>query len=158
MIWIVAARETLDNLMNLKFLFGTVLCLVLVAISTVVSLHDYQRRMDEYDSAIAEYGKDRNVVYQPRIYRKPEVLSIFVRGFEKRFGNVVEWGWGGSVPVRAGGFMGTSESAQFSAEFASIDFLFVVRVILSLLAIFLSYDAISGVQSLGIQSVEAPTI
>jgi ABC-type transport system involved in multi-copper enzyme maturation permease subunit len=146
LIWIVAARETLDNLMSLKFLFGTVLCLVLVAISTVISLNDYQSRMDEYDSAIAEFNGKPDI-FRPRIHRKPEVLSIFVRGFEKRFGNVVQLY--DSVPVRAGGFMGTSESAQFSAEFASIDLLFVVKVILSLLAIFLSYDAISGERERG---------
>ncbi len=127
----------------MKFLFGTVLCLVLVVISTVVSLQDYERRMDEYEGAIAEFNEDPDT-FIVRIHRKPEVLSIFVRGFEKRFGNVARTGQGGAMPIQAGGFMGTSETAQFSAEFASIDFLFVVRVVLSLLAIFISYDAISG--------------
>ena len=147
MIWTVAAREILDNLMSLKFLFGTALCLALVVISTVVSLNDYQKRMDEYDTAIANYKEEPNVFYNAQIYRKPEVLSIFVRGFEKRFGNVVNID--DKVPVQAGGFMGTLRSAEFSTEFASIDFLFVVKVILSLLAIFLSYDAISGEYELG---------
>ncbi len=147
MIWTIAAREILDNLMSMKFLFGTVLCLVLVVISTVVSLHNYQRRMDEYETAIANYRGEPNFVHNPQVYRKPEVLSIFVCGFEKRFGNVVNID--DKVPVRAGGFMGTLRSAEFSTEFASIDFLFVVKVILSLLAIFLSYDAISGEYELG---------
>jgi len=141
LIWIVAARETLDNLMSLKFLFGTVLCLVLVVISMMVSLRDYQNRMDEYESAISEFNEKPDVL-EFKIYRKPEVLSIFACGFEKRFGNVATVY--PTIPVQAGGFMGASESAQFSAEFASIDFLFVVRVVLSLLAIFLSYNAISG--------------
>jgi hypothetical protein len=89
MIWIVAARETLENLMSLKFLFGTVLCLALVVISTVVSMRDYQSRLDEYDSAIAEFNEKPDSFYF-KMYRKPEVLSIFARGFEKRFGNVAE--------------------------------------------------------------------
>ena len=141
MLWTVAAREILDNLMSLKFLFGTILCLALVVISTVISLQDYRSRLDEYDTAVAEFNENPDSFYF-KIYRRPEVLSIFARGFEKRFGNVVQLGQ--SMPVRAGGFMGTAESAQFSSEFASIDFVFVVKVILSLLAIFLSYDAISG--------------
>lgn len=124
----------------MKFLFGTVLCLVLVVISIFVSLQDYQSRMDEYDSAIAEFNENPDI-FSVRIHRKPEVLSIFARGFERRFGNMVKTG---TMPIRASGFMGTSESAQFSSEFASIDFLFVVRIVLSLLAIFISYDAISG--------------
>jgi ABC-type transport system involved in multi-copper enzyme maturation permease subunit len=133
----------LDNLMSLRFLFGTVLCLALVVISTVISLRDYRNRLDEYDTAIADEGDP----YNPRIYRRPEVLSIFVHGFEKRFGNVAVME--AKMPVQAGGFMGTLGSAEFSAEFASVDFLFVVRVVLSLLAIFLSYDAISGEYELG---------
>lgn len=140
MLWTISAREILDNLMSMKFLFGIVLCVVLVAISTVVSLHDYQNRAEEYATAIAEFNEKPDSFYF-KIYRKPEVLSIFARGFEKRFGNVAEII---NMPVQASGYMGAAESAQFSAEFASIDFLFVVRVILSLLAIFLSYDAVSG--------------
>ena len=127
MIWIVAAREILDNLMSLKFLLGTVLCLALVVVSTVVSLRDYQNRMDEYHGAIADFN-ERPEITRFKIYRKPEVLSIFARGFEKRFGNVAT-----PYYIQAGGFMGASGSAQFSAEFASIDFMFVVKVILSLL-------------------------
>ncbi len=129
--------------MSMKFLFGTLLCLVLVVISTVVSLQDYQSRMDEYESAIAEFNEKPDI-FRVRIHRKPEVLGIFARGFERRFGNMASTGHSGAMPIRASGFMGTSESAQFSSEFASIDFLFVVRVVLSLLAIFISYDAISG--------------
>ena len=140
MIWIVTARETLDNLMSLKFLFGTVLCLALVVISTVVSLRDYQSRMDEYNTAVADFNEKPDSFYF-KMYRKPEVLSIFARGFEKRFGNVAELIY---MPVQAKGFMGASEGAEFSAEFASVDFVFVVRVIVSLLAIFLAYDAVSG--------------
>lgn len=140
MIWTITAREILDNLMSMKFLFGTVLCLVLVVISTIVSLQDYQNRIDEYDTVIAEFNEKPDAFYY-KMYRKPEALSIFARGFEKRFGNVAELIY---MPVQARGFMSASEGAEFSAEFASIDFVFVVRVILSLLAIFLAYDAISG--------------
>ena len=61
LIWIVAAREMLDSLMSMRFLFGTILCLVLVVISTVVSLQDYQSRMDEYGNAIAEFNEKPSI-------------------------------------------------------------------------------------------------
>lgn len=142
MLRTIAAREVLDNLMSLKFLFGTILCLVLVVISTVVSLQDYQSRMEEYDNTLAEFEKNRSWS-MVRILRKPEVLSIFACGFDKRFGNVTTSYASGRIPVESE-FIETEESGQFAAGFASIDFVFVVKVILSLLAIFLSYDAISG--------------
>ena len=102
LIWIVTARETLDSLMSMKFLFGTLLCLTLVVISTVVSLQDYQSRMDEYESAIAEFNEKPDI-FNVRIYRKPEVLSIFARGFERRFGNMAQTGHSGATPIQAGG-------------------------------------------------------
>jgi len=145
LLWTIAKREILDNLMSLKFFFGTVLCLVLIIISTAISMHDYQNRMNDYESAVADFGKSLySNVYHPRLYRKPEVLGIFARGLDRHFGNVAKMDAIRMGPVLATGFMGTAANLQFSAEFASIDFLFVVRVILSLLAIFLSYDTISG--------------
>lgn len=142
MIWTIAAREILDNLMSLRFLFGTVLCLALVVISTVVSVQDYQGRMDEYDSTLAQYN-EQSYIWRVKILRKPEVLSIFVRGFDDRLGNVAQSMLEDAAPV-ASDIIGAEESRQRTAESASIDFLFIVRVGFSLLAIFLSYDAVSG--------------
>ena len=102
MIWIVTARETLDNLMSLKFLLGTLLCLALVVIATIVSLQDYQTRMEEYDRTVAYFNENLGYSFV-RIVRKPEVLSIFAHGSDKRLGNVAtsnaEGGW--TVPADA---------------------------------------------------------
>ena len=129
MLQTITAREILDNLMSLKFLFGTILCLVLVIISTVVSLQDYQSRMEEYDNTLAEFEKSRS--WSPvRILRKPEVLSIFACGFDKRFGNITA-SYAGRIPVESE-FIETEESGQFAAGFTSIDFVFVVKVLADL--------------------------
>ena len=143
MIWIIVRREILDNLMSMKFLFGTVLCLALIVTSTIVSLQDYQTRMDTYDSTLAELNEQSrySLVW---LLRKPEVLSIFARGFDNRLGSVtMSRPDSGAIPAGSR-FMGAQEGRQPAFESMPIDFLFVVRVILSLLAIFLSYDAVSG--------------
>lgn len=142
MLWTIAAREMLDSLMSLKFLFGTVLCLALVVIGTVVSVQDYQGRMDEYDNTLAQHNEE-SYVWDVSILRRPEALSIFVHGFDDRLGNVAYSRLGNFAPV-ASEVIGAEESRQRTAESGSIDFLFIVRVGFSLLAIFLSYDAVSG--------------
>ena len=150
LIWIIAAREILDNLMSMKFLLGTVLCLALVVIGTVVSLQDYQTRMEEYDRTVADFNE--NAHYSTvRIMRRPEVLSIFAHGFDKRLGNVV-WSvadtptWGNRIGISAFAQpLGDEPMYRLITGFASsIDLVFVIRVMVSLLAIFLSYDTISG--------------
>jgi ABC-type transport system involved in multi-copper enzyme maturation permease subunit len=48
------------------------------------------------------------------------------------------------LPIKTSGYMGfSSQHRRFFAGFASVDFAFVVRVVMSLLVIFLAYNAIS---------------
>ena len=115
MIWTIAAREILDNLMSLRFLFGTVLCLSLVVISTVVSVQDYQGRIDEYDSTLAQ-SNEQSYISRVRILRKPEVLSIFVRGFDDRLGNVTQSMLGNAAPVASDLIAARSRRRRSSAE------------------------------------------
>jgi hypothetical protein len=58
--WTIAKREILGNFMSLKFMLGTLLCLALIVISTIVSLQYYQTRMDEYDAEFAQYDKEND--------------------------------------------------------------------------------------------------
>ncbi|MFC1715261.1 ABC transporter permease [Candidatus Poribacteria bacterium] len=142
MIWTIVKREVLDNLMSLRLLFGTVLCLALVVISALVCLQDYQGRMDDYSNTLAQFNEESNV-WNVKILKKPEVLSIFVRGFDDRLGNVANSVLDHFIPVTSD-LIGSEEEGQSVADLTSIDLLFVVRVFITLLAIFLSYDAISG--------------
>jgi ABC-type transport system involved in multi-copper enzyme maturation permease subunit len=53
-------------------------------------------------------------------------------------------------PFRASGYGWQSRETEYMASFASIDVAFVIKFILSLLAIFLTYDAISGEREAGL--------
>ena len=148
MIRLIIRKELLDNLLSLKFSLGTIICLLLVVLSCYVSTKDYENRLQDYQSAIQE-AREKPEVVEPRIYRKPEVLSIFSHGYERRLGNMVQISVSGDVPFRAMGYTDSPQEVQYRAEFASIDFAFVVQIALSLLAIFLAYDAISGERQAG---------
>jgi hypothetical protein len=54
MIWKVAAKEFLLNLMTFKFVVGTILCIVLVAIFVPVLADDYRQRLQQYDQRVAD--------------------------------------------------------------------------------------------------------
>jgi len=89
MIWLITKREFLENLTSLKFAIATILCLMIVLFSLFVSTKDYERRLSEYQSAVNKQ-KGWDAVIFPKVYRKPEILSIFNHGFDRRLGNMFD--------------------------------------------------------------------
>lgn len=152
MIWIITRREILDNLLSSRFALATILCLILIVLGSYVSIKDYERRMGEYSTGVQEQ-KGEHAAYMPKVYRKPEVLGIFSQGIERKLGNIVDsrdYFHNGRINLT--GEMGTYGSGQsiYLKTLAPIDFDFVVRVVMSLLAIFLAYDAVSGEREAGV--------
>lgn len=149
MIRYIVAREFLDSLASLRFIISTVLCVLSIVSVLWVSTDDYADRLRDHDAAVKAYEKDSRPGDRPRLYRRPQPLGVFSEGVDRRVGNVVEiemW----EVPLRAGGYGRGSRETEYVASFASIDVAFVIKFILSLVAIFLTYDAISGERESGV--------
>ena len=85
MIWKIAKKEFLLNLMTFKFAVGTILCVVLMSVFMPVLVNDYQQRLKDYNENVsANEAELRKVkVYKnitPTIFRPPAVLSVFSEG------------------------------------------------------------------------------
>ncbi|MFC1714197.1 ABC transporter permease [Candidatus Poribacteria bacterium] len=149
MIWRIVAREFLDSLISLRFIISTVLCIFLITSVVYVSTDDYVDRLKDHDSAVAAHKEDRMREYSPKLFRKPQPLGVFSEGMDKRVGKVVEIrSWDSPFVASEYGWYG--REAEYMASFASIDVAFVIRFILSLLAVFLTYDAIAGERESGL--------
>ncbi len=152
MIWTITKREIHDNLLSSRFALATILCLILIVLGAYVSIKDYEKRIDEYSVGVQEQKGPRSA-YEPKVYRKPEVLGIFGQGLERRLGMIADYrDYRSRGTIALAGEMGTFGSRQsaYLSALASIDFNFVVRVVMSLLAIFLAYDAVSGEREAGV--------
>ena len=147
MIWTIARREFLEYLKSMRFLMGFLVTIALVALSTVINVNDYRERLSDYSTAMKEMAGDR---YPLVVYRPPEVLSTLVQGLDRTLGNRADI-MPNMNPVRTSGYMVNyaSRHHQFVAGFSSVDFSFVVRIILSLMVIFLAYNAVAGEKSAG---------
>jgi len=84
MIWKIAKKEFLLNLMMFKFAVGTILCVVFMAVFASILLKDYQQRLENYNQAVAADAAElrkarvyRNI--KPIIYSRPEVLSFLAK-------------------------------------------------------------------------------
>ena len=141
MLRTIIKREIQEYLRSSKFLIGFLITVILITISTIININDYKQRNKDYLAAQKDLTGDRFYV---RVFRQPEVLSTLVQGKDRKLGNRIQMTYL-NLPYRTSGYMGSfsSQHHRFMAGFAAIDFAFVVRVVLSLMVIFLAYNAIS---------------
>lgn len=136
-------KEFLLNIMTFKFAVGTSLCLILTAVFVPILGKAYQERLKVYNENIAynerELGKV--TVYKnitPTIYRKPTPLAIFSEGLEKQLGNsaTIEYD---KIPEIAG-----AAANHYLSIFSVFDISLILKIVISVLALLVAYDAISG--------------
>jgi ABC-type transport system involved in multi-copper enzyme maturation permease subunit len=148
MIWKIAKKEFLLNLMTFKFAVGTILSMVLIAIFVPILAKAYQERLKVYNENVAynEGELHKVVIYKnitPTIYRPPSVLAVFSEGLEKQLGNsaTIEYD---KVPEVTG-----STANHYLSIFSVFDASLIFKIVIGVLALLLAYDAISGERERG---------
>jgi ABC-type transport system involved in multi-copper enzyme maturation permease subunit len=131
MIGTVARKEIVSNLLSYKFFIVLLLMVLLVATSLFIMHRDFAERTADYQVIRPEPGAPMAVV-------APNPLSIFAKGLENAMTRSFEIGVIG-VDVRAG----QSSGNVIYSFFPTPDFLYVVRIVLSLVALLFGFDQIS---------------
>ena len=136
MLKAIVQREILEYLKSSKFLIGLCLTVVLVGISTFINIGDYQQRQQDYLDAKQSF-KVQSIAFD--IFRKPQILCTLVQGKDRELGSRIQISFT-YRPIQATGYMGefASQHHRYISGFESVDFAFVVRVVLSLMVIFLA--------------------
>ena len=160
MIWKIAKKEFLLNIMTFKFAVGTILCVVLIAVFVPVLADDYQQRLQKYSQQVTDNeARLRQVkayrVLTPTVYRRPQVLSVFSQGLEKRLGDSAKIGFGiipdfDMIPeINAG----PAELNPYLSIFSTFDVLLIFKIVISALALLVAYDVVSGEKEQGTLSL-----
>jgi ABC-2 type transport system permease protein len=141
MIGVIYKREILDHLKSAKFLIGFGLTIAITVVATIINVQDYGRRRQDYANAERDLPRNK---FEIQIFRPPEVLSVLVQGKDRSLGNKASVNYL-NIPDRLTGYMSerSTPRPKSLSGFGSVDFAFLVRVILSLLVIFLAYDAVA---------------
>ena len=151
MIFSIALKEFYNNLVSVRFVIGFILCLILIPLSMIVSINDYESQMRAYEierKQAEEHNKVR--VYsalRPEIVKPPEPLSIFSRGISYNVGNTIKILLG-EKPFMATGRSSVRENSLLN-RFFSVDFIAIIAVIMSLLALLFTYDSCTGERERG---------
>ncbi len=114
----IIKREFQDNLLSFKFSLTLIICLVLFLTSGYLMTEDYQKRIERYSAAKSSQEGKMNE-------RPPIPLSILAKGLDNSMG------------------FNQQHNPLFSI-FDTLDFMYIVKVALSLMAIFFSFGVISG--------------
>ena len=150
MIWKIAKKEFLLNLMTFKFAVGAIVCVVMTGVFMPILVKDYQQRLKDYNANVAaneaEFGKVKAyMAITPTAYRPPNVLSVFSEGLEKQLGQ--------SAKIELGGVHETITASgvgnPFLSAFPTLDVMLVLKVVMSILAVLVAYDTISGEREQG---------
>lgn len=138
-------HELLDHLTSGRYIAISILCVVLCVASIIVMSHDYisrQRRSDlsHNVSGVREMPPDRVIIAKP-----PQPLSIVAKGVEEVIGRPLLISGGQQIeePI-AQVFNYYGEEHHLFDLFTTPDFIYIIGVVFSVLAIFLSYDSICG--------------
>jgi len=150
MIWRIAKKEFLLNLITFKFAVGTILCVILVSVFVPVLAKDYQQRLEEYNENVAANEAEirKVMVYKnilPTVYRPPNVLCVFSEGVEKRLGTSAKISHLDVPEISAT----SNEVNPYMSMFPALDVSLILKVVFSALALLVAYNVISGEREQG---------
>ena len=148
----IVKKELLANLLSLRFTISLLLCFVLILVSAYTMREKYETQVQEYSAAvkmrkeilekatsIGELGGGYN------LDKPPVPLSIIADGLDTIAGKVVTISIVGE-PTLEGAVLKSDPMYGF---FGTLDSVFIIKIVISLLAILFAYDAISGERERG---------
>ena len=159
MIWTIAKRELHSNIITFRFLVSLILSLALITASAYIFAKDYTVRLDNYNRNVKYNGlPDEEHLGGIKVHlqirsgaeRFPSPLGFLSIGSDKELGNTISRISFNEVPREA---VGQSGGNFLMGIFPSLDMALIIRVVLSLLALLLAYDAISGEREMGTLAV-----
>jgi len=148
MIRQIIHKEILENLLSFRFTLSLVLIILLFAVSGFVFVGKYRQQSSDYWgktnenlTSLSEQSRQlyRLAFYKQSIWRKPKPLALCTDGFERSLPNCFTFDvFSSDLPEIKG-------RGNFTlSRFSSIDWVFIVSMILSFLALVFTYDSVSG--------------
>ena len=131
-------REILDHMLSLRFVVGLILCSVVTVTCVVILTHDYQQELKDYNQRIAmqddflnNYAHTNRLGGMMIAQKQPGTFHPLIAG------------------VQEDADLGSFDDNPLPVLFPPLDLVFIVTIILSLMAILFSYDAVCGEREKG---------
>ncbi|GEM_PF-208239 len=149
----IVKKELLENILSYRFpLFGLIV-VALIPLGIYVGQLDYAKRVRDYEEQVrltneaAASLKMQDVMAGTvafKGFRRPAPLSVFTQGFESTLPQYYEFTQEGSKPGESG-----SEDESILSVQGKVDFVFLVQMVISLIALLFASDMVSGEKESG---------
>jgi ABC-2 type transport system permease protein len=148
-------KEIRDALASRRFWVILALCLVLIPLGVEVSLKGYRTRLQNYRDAVRIYQEGTKTVSDvlnegAKSFAAPSPLSFISLGLELLSPNIAETQYKYGAPpavMRLSNNQGRDNLYEFF--YGPLDLVFVVAVVMSFLAVILTYGAVAGEKEQG---------
>ncbi|MEW6212705.1 MAG: ABC transporter permease subunit, partial [Acidobacteriota bacterium] len=168
-VWIIAEKEVAENVRNFKIPAAFSLLAALILMSFFLMSLDYQKRLDNwsanrtaqsdqlfsgvtenYRSADNQMSMSAQSIRPESLLRKPMALSVVAKGLDSVMERSAVVGEHETVPPAISFTLGAAQERNRNLMmYAPPDFFYIIKIILSLLALFFTYDALAGEKEMG---------
>ncbi|MEM1094377.1 MAG: ABC transporter permease subunit [Bacteroidota bacterium] len=143
-------KELKAILLSPKFVATFAVCTLLILLSVFIGIQEYKAGVEQYTTAqelLDQELRDATSwwAFGNRAFREPNPVQIFAAGVENDIGRFSRVNAQSPIKLQQSAY---SDNPLF-AFFRSIDFTFIVQVVLSLFAILFTYNAINGERESG---------
>ncbi len=140
-------KEIAENITSYRNLITTGLCIVLFLSSALVMTRDYRNRQTNYSLRDA-MGQTRTGM-RPKLAKPPTSLSILARGLDENMGRLTFIWWSQPRKEPGADVVDPGERNGLFSLFAAPDFVYIVKIVMSILALFFAFDSICGEKERG---------
>ena len=153
MLKTIIRKELLENIFSFRFPLFAVLCLVLIPLGMYVNQNHFEKRNRDYQDQIRLAEEAASKISMSDVmagkasikaFRPPAPLSVFAQGFESALPRYYEFSQDGISQ----GQSASGDESLASAQ-GKIDFVFLVQLVLSLIALLFAADVIAGEKEAG---------
>lgn len=134
MIWTIVKKELQESLVSYKFIILTITCFVLIGFSNYSMYKTYKDNVEDYNLRTAIAG-------DVLLRKAPSALSIYVNGVQDLIERTFVYQKGGFEPQEATFGL---KMDMYRDLFPVLDFAYVVKVILSFIAMIVGFDLLCG--------------
>jgi ABC-type transport system involved in multi-copper enzyme maturation permease subunit len=153
MLKYIVNKEIQETLTSSRFVFTFLLCTILVLLSVFMGITAFREEQKEYSAAIALNKENINRAKSDvtlanlgiKVNRPSQVLSSIVTGISEASGRVATVTYVNDPSLVDSKY----DSSPIFSIFGAFDLAFIVKTVLSLLAILYSYDLIAGEKERG---------
>jgi ABC-type transport system involved in multi-copper enzyme maturation permease subunit len=149
----IAKKEVLETVFSYRFPLFAVICLLLIPLGMTVNQANYAKRVRDYSEQVrladeaAKALKIQDVMAGTvaiKGFRRPAPLSVFTQGFESTLPRYYEFTQDGFKPGES-----ASDDESILSVQGKVDFVFLVQMVISLIALLFASDMISGEKESG---------